>query len=413
MSGLVKKRRLSTPEQDSSAAAVDVEDAMMPTSSSKIRGVASAFTYTGRSTRSASKRLKSEALEASPAPVEDPQTLSPLAKTKMAVSVSPRKSKPIQIDLAVPHLEPKNWEKVYNIIKDMRKEIVAPVDTMGCASAMLEEAEPKIQRFGTLISLMLSSQTKDAVTSQALANLRTALGQLTVENLINADDAIIGAAIAKVGFWRRKTGYIKQAAQILKDKYDSDVPKTIDELCSLPGVGPKMSFLLLQAAWDINIGIGVDVHVHRITNRLGWHKPPTTTPEQTRLNLQSWLPKDLHPEINPLLVGFGQMICLPIGPKCDECSLSSQGLCPSARKITSPRKPKPASPTKVKTKDEVLERPDSIVVFPKLEVAHVVKGDDEGDVGHSSRPRVAIELEPSASATLPRLFPDMVKTEDG
>lgn len=56
-----------------------------------------------------------------------------------------------------------------------------------------------------------------------------------------------------------------------------------------------------------NHGIGVDVHVHRITNRLGWHKPPSKTPEETRLNLQSWLPKDLHKEINHLLVGFGQV----------------------------------------------------------------------------------------------------------
>ena len=95
--------------------------------------------------------------------------------------------------------------------------------------------------------------------------------------------------------WR----YIKQAAQKLHDEFDGDVPKTADELCSLPGVGPKMAFLALQVAWKMcvlmrlpfarpylhgcsNAGIGVDVHVHRITNRLGWHKPPTKTPEETR-----------------------------------------------------------------------------------------------------------------------------------
>jgi len=58
-----------------------------------------------------------------------------------------------------------------------------------------------------------------------------------------------------------------------------------------------------------NAGIGVDVHVHRITNRLRWHKPQTVHAEQTRLNLQSWLPSNLHKSINPLLVGFGQVIC--------------------------------------------------------------------------------------------------------
>jgi endonuclease III len=169
---------------------------------------------------------------------------------------------------------------------------------------------------------MLSSQTKDEVTDAAIKKLRTALGgSITVEALISADEETVSNAINKVGFWRRKTGcvslrysfrnelklilsdfrYIKKAAQMLQDDFDGDVPKTVDELCSLPGVGPKMAFLALQVAWKLyvkfayhnvslpndlrayrNSGIGVDVHVHRITNRLGWHKPPTKNPEETR-----------------------------------------------------------------------------------------------------------------------------------
>ena len=148
---------------------------------------------------------------------------------------------------------------------------------------------------------MLSSQTKDEVTDAAVIKLRQALGgTITVEALINAEESTISESIQKVGFWRRKTGYIKQAAIRLRDDFDSDVPRTAEELCSLPGVGPKMAFLCLQAAWNLyvffyfeavksdaelppsNLGIGVDVHVHRITNRLGWHIPPTKTPEETR-----------------------------------------------------------------------------------------------------------------------------------
>jgi len=97
-----------------------------------------------------------------------------------------------------------------------------------------------------------------------------------------------------------RSRYIKQAAKKLRDDFASDVPKTVDELCSLPGVGPKMAFLALQSAWNLcvvvvsffyecfphthdrNHGIGVDVHVHRISNRLGWHKKPTKNPEETR-----------------------------------------------------------------------------------------------------------------------------------
>ncbi|KZT74038.1 DNA glycosylase [Daedalea quercina L-15889] len=254
------------------------------------------------------------------------------ARVKKEGSASPKKQKPIVHALEIPHPAPARWSEAYNAIKDMRSRIVAPVDTMGCNRAQLEETIPQNQRFATLISLMLSSQTKDEVTFTAVSKLReTVGGSLSVDAILKADDAAISEAICKVGFWRRKTQYIKQAAQRLHDEFDSDVPKTVDELCSLPGVGPKMAFLCLQDAWKLNAGIGVDVHVHRITNRLGWHKPPTKTPEETRLNLQSWLPLELHPEINALLVGFGQTICSPVGPRCDSCELS-RGLCPSARK---------------------------------------------------------------------------------
>lgn len=101
---------------------------------------------------------------------------------------------------------------------------------------------------------MLSSQTKDEVTDAAVSKLRESLGgSLTVDALRNAGDSIISDAIAKVGFWRRKTQYIKQTAQRLYDDFDSDVPKTVDELCSLPGVGPKMAFLALQTAWNLSV----------------------------------------------------------------------------------------------------------------------------------------------------------------
>ncbi|KAG2132845.1 DNA glycosylase [Suillus bovinus] len=256
---------------------------------------------------------------------------------------SPKKPKLIPRSLETPHPAPPHWKEVYDSIKEMRTQIVAPVDTMGCEQAQHKEKEPKNRRFATLVSLMLSSQTKDEVTDAAVEKLRAAVGgTLSVAALISADDSTISDAIAKVGFWRRKTEYIKKAALRLRDDFDSDVPKTVDELCSLSGVGPKMAFLTLQVAWNLNHGIGVDVHVHRITNRLGWHQPPTKKPEETRLNLQSWLPIDLHREINHMLVGFGQTICVSVAPKCDSCTLSTKGLCPSAstKPARSPKKRK-------------------------------------------------------------------------
>ncbi|TFK32593.1 DNA glycosylase [Crucibulum laeve] len=286
------------------------------------------------------------------------KTPSSPIKKESAKSPSPRKPKVIQQSLKTPHPAPEWWKETYDTIKAMRSRIVAPVDTMGCDQAQYKESDPKNQRWATLVSLMLSSQTKDEVTDAAVSNLREALGgSLTVDAVIEVDEGVISAAIAKVGFWRRKTGYIKQTAQRLKDDFESDVPKTVDELCSLPGVGPKMAFLALQVAWDLNHGIGVDVHVHRITNRLGWHKKPTKNPEETRLNLQSWLPKELHREINHMLVGFGQVICQPVGPRCDLCDLPAKNLCPSAQKVV-----------KTKNRKAVVLASGSRDLPPKLEI---------------------------------------------
>ncbi|KAF9009598.1 DNA glycosylase [Cyathus striatus] len=287
-----------------------------------------------RATKIKKEKVKKVEEEDLPAvKTERGSTISPVKKE--TPQKSPKKQKPIPQSLAVPHPAPERWREVYDLIKEMRSTFIAPVDTMGCDQSQFRETEPKNRRFATLVSLMLSSQTKDEVTDAAVSKLRMAIGgAISIENMINAEDSVISEAIGKVGFWRRKTGYLKQTAIRLRDHFDSDVPKTVDELCSLPGVGPKMAFLALQVAWDLNEGIGVDVHVHRITNRLGWHRKPTKNPEETRLNLQSWLPKELHREINYMLVGFGQVICLPVGPRCDQCTLATKGLCPSAQKVT-------------------------------------------------------------------------------
>ena len=223
---------------------------------------------------------------------------------------------------------PHNWEAVYDNILEMRKELSAPVDSMGCERAHDTNAEPKVQRFQCLVSLMLSSQTKDEVNFEAMSRLKE--NGLTVENLINTTDEKLGKLIYPVGFWKTKVKYLKKTAIILKEQYDCDIPDNVKDLCSLPGVGPKMAYICMNIAWKIPCGIGVDTHVHRITNRLKWvastKSGPTKTPEETRKALESWLPTSKWIEINWLLVGFGQQICRPVGPKCNECL--NRNLCP-------------------------------------------------------------------------------------
>ena len=244
---------------------------------------------------------------------------------------------------------PNDWLEVYTVVKEMRTRgnaQNAAVDTMGCERLADEGVSPKVKRYHTLTALMLSSQTKDTTNAAAMKRLFTELpayedgapGGLNLENILAVDPSLLNELIWAVGFHNNKTRYIKATAEILRDSWDGDIPDTIEGLTSLPGVGPKMGYLCLSAAWGRTEGIGVDVHVHRITNLWGWHK--TKGPEETRLALQAWLPKELWHEINWLLVGLGQKICLPVGRKCGECELGLRGLCKSAErsKITVARK---------------------------------------------------------------------------
>ena len=149
---------------------------------------------------------------------------------------------------------------------------------------------------------MLSSQTKDTTNAIAMRRLQTELPApgLTLETILDVDPVRLNELIYVVGFHNNKTRYIKATALILRDNFASDIPDTVEGLMSLPGVGPKMAYLCLSAAWGRTEGIGVDVHVHRITNLWRWHT--TKTPEETRLILQAWLPRDKWHEINHLLV---------------------------------------------------------------------------------------------------------------
>eukprot|EP00833_Pecoramyces_ruminatium_P002854 jgi/Orpsp1_1/1176886/evm.model.c7180000059388.2 len=223
---------------------------------------------------------------------------------------------------------PVNWLQTYNEIKEYREKNEAPVDTQGCERLANEDLPPKQFRYQVLISLMLSSQTKDQITAEAIQKLQKK--GLTIENILKMSEKEIDKCIEKVGFHNRKASYIKKTTEILHEKYDDDIPDNIQELIKLPGVGKKMGYLTLQVAWNKNMGIGVDVHVHRISERLGWIKK-SKNPEEARINLERWLPKTYWKEINPLLVGFGQICCLPISPKCNQCPVKN---CPSRNKCS-------------------------------------------------------------------------------
>lgn len=245
---------------------------------------------------------------------------------------------------------PKDWLQMIENIRTVRRKYPAPVDSMGCDQVSESRIKDMNQRFQVLVSLMLSSQTKDPITWAAVQKLKTR-GICNVDGLLDAREKDIEDLIYPVGFYRRKAIYLKKVAAILKEQYSGDIPDTLEALCKLPGVGPKMAHLCMQEAWNVNSGIGVDTHVHRISARLGWvPAKDIKTPEHTRIALESWLPSEYWREINHLLVGFGQTICTPVRPKCDECA--NNGICPSAKLGKSASRQKSNAAVSPKTKKE-------------------------------------------------------------
>ncbi|KAK1580407.1 HhH-GPD superfamily base excision DNA repair protein [Colletotrichum navitas] len=347
----------------------DIEDAVVNTRGRKRRRVTKVEDGQDAYAENGIANIKVEHVET--------ETTAATAAARASPSQTRKARKPARVikgtNAVESHTEPpSDWESIYDAVKRMRLHGAArnaAVDTMGCERLFHPDASERDRRYHILTALMLSSQTKDTVNAVAMKRLMMELpphepgaaGGLNLENVLAVDPAFLNELIWAVGFHNNKTKYIKAAAEILRDRFNGDIPDTIEGLTSLPGVGPKMAYLCLSAAWDRTEGIGVDVHVHRITNLWGWHK--TTQPEATRLALQSWLPKDKWREINWLLVGFGQTVCLPVGRKCGECDLGLSGMCKAAerKKVNEGRRMR-------EVKVEVKGQGDGSVVIKKEEV---------------------------------------------
>ncbi|MBQ8168160.1 endonuclease III [bacterium] len=167
-----------------------------------------------------------------------------------------------------------------------------------------------------LISCILSLRTNDRTTYPATLRMLK-LGK-TPEDFAKLDPEILAKAIYPVGFYANKARQIVELSKILVEKYNSKVPDQIEELCKFNGVGRKTANLVLSEGFH-KPAICVDVHVHRISNRLGYVK--TKTPEETEFALREKMPQKYWIDINSLLVTHGQNVCKPINPKCDVCPI--------------------------------------------------------------------------------------------
>lgn len=171
--------------------------------------------------------------------------------------------------------------------------------------------------FKILVSTILSARTKDETTAAASKRLYSRVRTAAELRRLSLEE--ITTLIFPVGFYREKSRYLKKLPDALDSMFGGRIPDTVDELVQLPGVGRKTANLVVALAFR-KPAICVDVHVHRICNRLGYVR--TATPFETEMRLREILPAPYWTTFNSFLVSFGQHTCRPVNPHCDTCPIS-------------------------------------------------------------------------------------------
>ncbi|MBI5146495.1 MAG: endonuclease III [Thaumarchaeota archaeon] len=175
-----------------------------------------------------------------------------------------------------------------------------------------EEGNP----FSILIGTILSARTKDENTAKVVKKLFAKYK--TAKELAGAKTRDVEKIIRSIGFYHVKARRIVDVAKIIESQYKGTVPDNLDQLVMLPGVGRKTANCVLVYAFE-KPAIPVDIHVHRISNRLGLVE--TKTPEETEFELMKKIPKKYWLKVNDTFVMYGQNICKPISPMCDVCKI--------------------------------------------------------------------------------------------
>jgi endonuclease III len=190
-------------------------------------------------------------------------------------------------------------------------------DTLVRLTALKElQMEEGNDPFKILIGTILSARSRDENTSKIVRKLF--YKYKNAKELANADLNDIKSIIHSIGFYNTKAERIKQVSKIIVEKFHGSVPNKVEDLLGLPGVGRKTANCVLVYAFN-KPAIPVDIHVHRISNRIGIVK--TQNPKKTEEELIKIIDKRYWLILNNTFVRYGQNICLPIRPKCEICSL--------------------------------------------------------------------------------------------
>ena len=203
----------------------------------------------------------------------------------------------------------------------MKKILTGMTETMNSVkppriTALRDLHNAETGPFSILIGTILSARTKDETTTKAVKALF--LKYKNPKELANAKIKDVEKIIRSIGFFHVKSKRIIEVAKIIHTKYKDKVPEDLDTLVQLPGVGRKTANCVLVYAFE-KPAIPVDIHVHRISNRLGL--VDTKNPEETEQELMIKIDKKYWIDINDTFVMYGQNICKPISPMCNVCKI--------------------------------------------------------------------------------------------
>lgn len=203
-------------------------------------------------------------------------------------------------------------EKIREILKRLKKIYPEP-------KTALKFSTP----FELLVATILSAQTTDNHVNKVTEGLFKKY--TSIKDYAEVSLATLQKDISSINFYKNKAKYIKEAAKIIMDKFNGEVPGTMDELMTLPGVARKTANIILSNAFGINEGIAVDTHVKRLSQRLGLTK--NEDPQKIEKDLMELTPREEWSNLSHLLIFHGRKVCQAKRPNHKECILYD--ICPS------------------------------------------------------------------------------------
>lgn len=196
-------------------------------------------------------------------------------------------------------------------------------ETYPDARCALNHANPLQLLVATILSAQCTDERVNIVTADLFKTHKTA------RDYAEASQEAMEEAIRSTGFYRNKAKSIRGAARKLVDEFDGKVPRTMDDLLTLPGVARKTANVVLGTAYGLNEGVVVDTHVARLAQRMAL--TTHTDPPKIERDLMELIPREAWTNFGHLMIFHGRRCCTARKPACDRCPVSD--LCPSAFKV--------------------------------------------------------------------------------